>query len=238
MSLLTGIAAYWKCDENGTVNITDSVAGIVLTNNGSTPVTTGGKINDGINFGSVNVTQYFNGSNGLGITNGAISMSAWINLVDPILNTSMSIAYHGDSSTDVKYYLTYFYGGGTTFQLIFSRERQGVTEDRAQYNFSSTLAGSFHFVTGTYDGATLLLYLDNVQVASGSGSGNGSSSITTEVAIGARATGTSLCLGKIDEVGFWSRAISSTEVGQLWNGGSGLQYPFGLGVNSNFFEFM
>jgi hypothetical protein len=32
--------------------------------------------------------------------------------------------------------------------------------------------------------------------------------------------------GQIDEVGIWSRALSSTEVTKLYNGGAGLQYPF------------
>lgn len=32
--------------------------------------------------------------------------------------------------------------------------------------------------------------------------------------------------GLIDEVGIWSRAIDSTEVTSLYNGGAGLQYPF------------
>ena len=32
--------------------------------------------------------------------------------------------------------------------------------------------------------------------------------------------------GAIDEVGVWSRALSSTEIAALYNSGSGLQYPF------------
>jgi hypothetical protein len=33
--------------------------------------------------------------------------------------------------------------------------------------------------------------------------------------------------GIIDEVGVWSRSLSDSEVGDLYNSGSGLQYPFG-----------
>jgi hypothetical protein len=32
--------------------------------------------------------------------------------------------------------------------------------------------------------------------------------------------------GSIDEVGIWSRALSSTEVTALYNSGNGFQYPF------------
>ncbi len=31
---------------------------------------------------------------------------------------------------------------------------------------------------------------------------------------------------EMDEIGMWSRALTSTEVSQLYNGGNGLQYPF------------
>ena len=36
----------------------------------------------------------------------------------------------------------------------------------------------------------------------------------------------------MDEVGVWSRALSSSEIAQLYNSGSGLSYPLSL-VNSS-----
>jgi hypothetical protein len=44
-------------------------------------------------------------------------------------------------------------------------------------------------------------------------------------------------MGDIDEVGIWSRVLTSTEVTQLYNGGAGLQYPFTNGNNRNFLMF-
>jgi hypothetical protein len=32
--------------------------------------------------------------------------------------------------------------------------------------------------------------------------------------------------GTIDEVGIWNRSLSSSEVSELYNGGSGASYPF------------
>jgi hypothetical protein len=43
--------------------------------------------------------------------------------------------------------------------------------------------------------------------------------------------------GYLDEIGFWSRALTSTEITQLYNLGAGLQYPFSLS-NPNFFMLM
>jgi len=34
--------------------------------------------------------------------------------------------------------------------------------------------------------------------------------------------------GIIDEVGIWNRALTSTEISELYNSGNGLQYPFGI----------
>jgi len=44
--------------------------------------------------------------------------------------------------------------------------------------------------------------------------------------------------GMIDEVGAWSRVLTSTEVSSLYNSGNGIQYPFGITSNTtNFFQF-
>lgn len=43
--------------------------------------------------------------------------------------------------------------------------------------------------------------------------------------------------GKIDEVGIWSRALSSSEITELYNGGAWLQYPFTT-TQWNFFMVM
>jgi sulfur relay (sulfurtransferase) DsrC/TusE family protein len=42
--------------------------------------------------------------------------------------------------------------------------------------------------------------------------------------------------GKIDEVGIWSRALTSTEVSDLYNSGDGLAYPFGKSYDKTYSE--
>jgi hypothetical protein len=44
--------------------------------------------------------------------------------------------------------------------------------------------------------------------------------------------------GMIDEIGVWSRALTSGEVTQLYNSGAGLQYPFTSNNTSAFFNLM
>lgn len=43
---------------------------------------------------------------------------------------------------------------------------------------------------------------------------------------GRRPAGDSYGNQRLDEIGFWSRALSSTEVSELYNSGNGLAYPF------------
>jgi hypothetical protein len=46
------------------------------------------------------------------------------------------------------------------------------------------------------------------------------------LSIGARADGNTAFDGRIDEVGIWSRVLTASERTQLYNGGSGITYPF------------
>jgi hypothetical protein len=39
--------------------------------------------------------------------------------------------------------------------------------------------------------------------------------------------------GTFDEIGFWSRALSSEEILMLYNGGTGLSYPFDSSTGSS-----
>ena len=50
-----------------------------------------------------------------------------------------------------------------------------------------------------------------------------------EFQIGSWDDGSKVFGGRMDEVGIWSRALTSDEVTSLYNGGAGFQYPFSAG---------
>ena len=58
------------------------------------------------------------------------------------------------------------------------------------------------------------------------------------VSLGAAQDGTELYNGQLDEIGVWNRALSLTEVSDLYNIGFGLTYPFGNttgnGINTKY----
>lgn len=92
--------------------------------------------------------------------------------------------------------------------------------------------GNFHYAVFTYDGSSTLagskIYMDGTsQTLSNTVDALiGSISNSANFTIGNRDTGSEFWNGAIDEVGFWSRALSQAEITQLYNGGAGLQYPF------------
>ena len=99
-------------------------------------------------------------------------------------------------------------------------------------SYNTTLAtGTWHYVAMTYDGTNLRGYLDGSLVAgptAESGSGVGTCGDPNYTSVGAIHSGSYMQFmdGEIDESSVWSRALSASEISQLYNSGSGVQYPF------------
>lgn len=86
---------------------------------------------------------------------------------------------------------------------------------------------AWHNVIITHDGTFSSIYLDGDLLNSGT-----TVVLWNSVAAGigqiARYPGVGLeeFIGNLDEVGFWKKVLTSTQVSSLWNGSSGLAYPF------------
>jgi hypothetical protein len=80
--------------------------------------------------------------------------------------------------------------------------------------------GKWHYAVVTYDGSTVRLYVDGVQVSSLSTSANPDNTGTRPVRIGANSlTLNGYFTGNVDEVRIWNRALSSTEIANAYNNG-------------------
>lgn len=93
---------------------------------------------------------------------------------------------------------------------------------------------TWHFLTLTWDGTTSKLYLDGDSTPESTNSS--SPSLSTQNYIGQHSSTTNTFVGTIDEVAIWSRVLSTDEITELYNSGSGITYPFltyySLTVNS------
>ena len=78
--------------------------------------------------------------------------------------------------------------------------------------------GLWHFIVFTYDGITIKVYCDNVLV--------GSQNVLLDTIPTTLRFWAYQFDGSLDEVGFWSRVLTPTELTDLYNSGNGLTYPF------------
>ncbi len=221
MSLITGIEAYYKMEGNSDDATSNG-------NNGTdTAITYGtayGKINEGASFNGTTSEIDIASSSSLNPTN--ITVSCWMK-TGTSQNNKCLVGKWQQSDTTYSY-LIQFSPTGTNnvagIVVIGGTAYTAYTPSGNSYDDNS-----WHFIVMTFDGTSLIVYADNIAGTTVSASGNIQSS-TTSATIGSygKATTQTFFTGDIDEVGIWNRALSSTEVSELYNGGSGLTYPFGI----------
>jgi hypothetical protein len=117
--------------------------------------------------------------------------------------------------------------------LAFSVCSDGVGGSSAQVSWTPSTATWYH-ISVVYNAAagTALFYVN------GSQQGTTQTGMETSIFNGGDALWIGRGEGKyldgvMDELGIWSRALTSTEVTSLYNGGSGLQYPFAAAGPAN-----
>ena len=239
MSLLTNIIAYYKLDGNSN----ESVAG----NNG-----TDTNITYGNSYGIINEGALFNGSSSQIVlpttlpdlnSNTAFSFSFWIKTT----TSGGFISTRCDSSAHAQWNIYLDNSGASEPNISFeiNPSNSGANALVCSALLSTLENGSWHNIVITYSGSRTVsgvkIYIDGVSKSITNITDTLSTNAPTGTtgAIGSRtSTFGTYYTGDIDEFGIWSRALTSTEVSQLYNGGVGLQYPFLGGGASFLFNFL
>jgi len=227
MALTTGLVSYWKLDGNSN----DSVG----SNNGSdTNVTYDnayGKINQGaLGNGSSTIINFGN-STSLKL-NGNLSMSMWI------YPTANSVGYvFGRTSNVSPYGMYYFYLGasGENFTIALSLFNSGGGQVIA--TSAAFPLNAWYHVVATVSGTAMTVYVNGVSSGTKTFSGTRSFTDHNNWAFCRGTDGVADYVGRLDEVGIWSRALTTDEITELYNAGAGLQYPFTTANTTNFFQF-
>lgn len=216
MALTDNLVSYWKLDSNSN----DSLG---VSNGTDTAITysTPSKIGNAAQFNGT--TSRVNLGTGNACTAG-LTISMWVQ-TSAITGQLLFSKTNGVSAATDSYYVYYYNAGGSNMKI------QGfVGSGTADYYTDSTIVSlaSMSHVVFTDDKTTSSIYINgalNTSLAhTALASLNGAASRTW---IGAFGSTPSLFMnGSIDEVGLWNRAITLSEVGQLYNGGAGLTYPF------------
>jgi hypothetical protein len=244
MALTDSIVAFYKFND-GSGNASDATGnGHTLTNNNGVAYSStnpGGQLTHAASF-SKSSSQFFSiaaaSASAFALT--SFTFAAWINvssnassefrgLISKITTNTSGYAFGWGNS-----------GGGTGYgrALAQSGNDTGGVPDVLQ-SFS---IGTWYFVVCTYSsngsgsgtGATMTFYTN------GSAAGSDTSQINIAADTGAAlnigydqypGAGNTYWNGYMAGVGIWSRALSSAEVSELYNGGSPLAYPFSTSTN-------
>jgi len=206
--LSDNINTYYKYDGDAT----DSVGSNDGTVVGATQ-TSSGFINQAYDFDGTD--DYIQSANAFSPS--AYTVSFWFK-ADSTTNPMQLIDNTGTDANDG--FKIYLYNSA-----LYYRHYDGTgTNKDTDTSFSDT--SSWHFVTTTWSGTSMELFLDGTSVDTQTAVGMDA---TNRMRIGTRplAVPSQFFDGKIDEIGLWERVLTGTEITELYNAGAGLQYPFG-----------
>lgn len=215
-TLSTGLVHYYKFDTDAN----DSVGTNHGTVSGATLTTgSGGKINEAYDYDGVNDRTVIND---VFVTTNTSSWFGWVNL-DAL--GWQALVVNGTRSSDRSWEFVLAAG-----KLRYALATAGGSWAWVEDTVSATLltANTWHHVGFTRNGTTLTIYVDGSSVSTSTIAGSASSSVARTPSNGkctfANDQGTFWGDGTIDESGFWDKELTSSEVTDLYNGGSGLPY--------------
>jgi hypothetical protein len=169
------------------------------------PTVTTGKTGQALNFnGTTDYVRITDDSEIEGLTQ--LTVSAWVKSAIPnkAVGTNYIINDHDSSS----FYLAWTQGEDVSFHVYNNAAANGG----GQYS-DGILDTNWHHVVGVYNGTDIRVYVDNVL---GDVVGTWSDPIrTTSSSLDISSSGASWN-GKIDEVRIYSRALSASEIGDLY----------------------
>jgi Concanavalin A-like lectin/glucanases superfamily len=211
--LNAGLVSFWKL-----ADLTDSIGSNALTNNNSATFVAG-KIGNCGNFVRAS-SQYFSVASNASLQVGStdFSVSAWFNAAD--FTSNQEIINRLDATLNGDYDLYIDSSGILHWRVWLSTG--------AQFTISTAAlsTATWYHAVATYTRATKTgaLYLSNAAPLTASAPSNPANT-AIELDIGRYGGGTYFN-GKIDAVGFWSRALQAADVSLLYNSGNGIEPPF------------
>ena len=201
----TGLVAAYGFDEGSGTTTADTSGNANTGTLSSATWSTSGKFGKALSFNGTSARVNVNDSNSLDLTT-AMTLEAWVN------PASASSAFRTIILKERTGQLVY---------ALYSSTGNGRPDSEATIGGSNrTLAATSALPTGTwthlastYDGATLRLYVNGIQVSQLAVSGSITTS-TGALRIGGNAIWGEYFSGLIDEVRIYNRALTAREIGQ------------------------
>ena len=213
-----GIVSWWPGDGNAS-DIRSGNTGTIV--GGVTFVS--GKVGQAFNFDGTDFIRVPRAPN---LEPSQVTVEAWVRASSP--GVFKSIVTKGASGATAASYALYTGASGGLIFYVFNGSTFVLSPDAGR----GVWDGAFHHVAGTYDGATVRLYVDGVQVGSGTpttisiGYGLPTTndlfigSYNSGVAGGTFPPGFVNFPGAVDEVEIFGRALTAAEIQAISSAGS------------------
>lgn len=223
MALIDNMVLYYTFDE---------ASGDAIDSHGSNDGTLSGGVTQGAT-GKINDCYSFDGTNDLVTSDDNIGVSG-------SQDRTAMVWMYPDSLTNNRCWIEWGPGStGRRFSLMFYEGGIRCEIDGGGYTTSlAPPTNKWSLVVVTLEGSTLAdleFYMYNSE-GNSTESGSGANTLNTDnvpLRVGEHVSGNNFD-GLIDEVGIWDRALSAAEIGELYNSGDGLAYPFAAaGTNSH-----
>lgn len=232
MALTDNLVSYYKLDGNSN----DSVG----SNNGTdTSVTYGssyGKINSGVagGLGKIDLGT----SDTLNLTSG-FSVNFWTKLDNTSSNAYLASRWKYTGGNYRQWTFLVNQTGNYYIDFWTTRNGDGTGSTQVELKYDCTAyANTWVMVTGTWDGSNQRLYINGSLVDGPDAQASIFNATGQHTYIGVGDSGSTLpSVVPLDEFGFWSRALSDSEITSLYNSGSGSQYPFTPPPDPNTIDF-
>jgi len=228
VALTDNLVSYWKMDE-ASGNALDAHGSNTLTENGTGGIaSTTGKISNARDF-EVADGDYFSLADNADLSTGDIdwTIAAWVQIESKGSGDDREIASKGD--TDSFEYAFDFSFADDRFRLrVCSGASFANLTTVLANNFGSPSTATWYHVVCWHDSVNNVIGISvNAGTANTTAYSAGTFDSTKQFRIGAyNGFGGIYWDGLIDEFGFWKRVLTSGERTSLYNGGSGLAYPF------------
>lgn len=222
-NLQSNLLAYYKLDE-GTGNAIDALGTYNVTMVGTVGNATG-IINSGRNgFNLFETSSNYFGTNTFPTITETMpyTLSAWVKFSESDVDSSYFVRL-GSLDSGGDYLITMIYLD-TSDIFVCNSQKAGVGGVADTYSVVVNNDQWYHVVC-TYDGAgDMTIYVDNVTGTNTESTTPTSTTSIPNIQLGSADNGR--FNGTLDEVGIWTRELSASEVGELYNSGVGLSYPF------------
>jgi len=222
------LLAYYRFN-SGALTTDDSGNGVTLTNN-NTVGEASGKFGIAADGGATNTDKYLSTTTQL-LNGGTCTFSCWVKMNTEIAAGSQYFIFQESTGTShVVFRLLYEYNSGTR-RINFSRIKAGLSDQQFYSNVTLGTTNWYHLVL-TYNGTTLIGYINGSPVGSVGASGNGIANFSAgghSLFVSPSLASFGSCL--IDDVAIFDRALTATEISNLYNGLTPLR------PSSNWFNF-